>query len=149
VHDTNVRLHLQRAGFTLNELVVVIMVIGVLSALTLPSFYRMRERAREAVVKSNAHTVQFAAEDFSAQNAGVYATDHTTILPSGETLSDLLTTAVSNPFDPVDATPVVWTGAADAPGRVGYDGSLDPGVRYQIDGQGENGVVIVIILNGA
>lgn len=140
---------MRHVGFTLVELAIVILIVGILASASIPAFYRMRARAREAGVRSNAHTVQLAAEDFAAQNGGVYATDDTTVLPSGETLTDLVSSEIANPFERLDLTPVVWTGAADADGRVGYDGSLDPGVRYRITGQGENGIVILTLLNGS
>ena len=97
---------MRRAGFTLVELAIVLVVVGILASMTIPAFYRMRERAREAAVKSNAHAVHLAAEDFAAQNGGIYATDDTTALPGGETLPDLVASAITNPLDPLDATPV-------------------------------------------
>ena len=142
----------RRGGFTLIELMFVVVILGILSAIALPAFYKMRERAREASVKSNAHTVQLAAEDFATQNAGTYAVDDTSTLPNGDTILDLVPTlmpsGVYNPFDRTDATPIIWDGPADAEGRVGYDGSLEPGVRYQIDCQGAEGVVILTLSNG-
>ena len=138
----------RRAGFTLLELMFVVVILSILMAIAYPAFYRMRERAKEASVKTNAHTLQMAAEDFAAQNQGVYAIDDTTALPSGDTLVDLVMPSLVNPFDHTDATPVVWTGPADNEGRVGYDSSSDPGVRYVIDGQGEGGVVLFTLSNG-
>jgi prepilin-type N-terminal cleavage/methylation domain-containing protein len=142
----------RRGGFTLIELMFVVVIIGILSAIALPAFYKMRERAREASVKSNAHLVQLAAEDFASQNGGTYPVDDTSTLPNGDTILDLVPTlmpsGVYNPFDRTDATPIIWDGPADAEGRVGYDGSLDPGVRYQVDCQGAEGVVILTLSNG-
>ena len=137
-----------RAGFTLVEMMFVVVILSVLVAIAYPAFYRMRERAKEAAVKSNAHTVQLAAEDFAAQNSGAYALDDTTALPTGDTIADLVMPSVSNPFDNTDATPVTWTGPADAEGRVGYDSSVDPGSKYVIDGQGEGGIVLFTLTNG-
>jgi len=126
----------------------VVVILAILIAIAFPSFYRMRERAKEASVKSNGHTVQLAAEDFAAQNFGVYAVDDTSALPTGDTIADLVMPSVSNPFDNTDATPVVWTGPADAEGRIGYDTAADPGVRYLIDGQGDGGIVLFTLTNG-
>ncbi len=137
-----------RAGFTLIELMFVVVILSVLMGIAFPAFKRMRERAKEARVKTNGHTVQLAAEDFAVQNAGVYARDDTTVLSTGDTIADLVMPSVENPFDNTDANPVVWTGSADAEGRIGYDSSLEPGVSYLIDGQGEGGIVLFTISNG-
>jgi prepilin-type N-terminal cleavage/methylation domain-containing protein len=138
----------RRHGFTLIELMFVVVILSILAAIAFPSFYKMRERAKEAGVKSNAHSLQLAAEDFAAQNSGVYATDDTSTLPTGETLSDLVTPSLFNPFDRTDATPVIWNGTADAEGRVGYDSSADPGVAYMITGMGADAVLILTLSNG-
>ncbi len=138
----------QRSGFTLIELMFVVVILSVLMGIAFPAFRRMRERAKESRVKTNGHTVQLAAEDFAVQNSGVYAIDGTSTVPSGDTVVDLVMPSVVNPFDNTDATPVVWTGPADAEGRIGYDTSLEPGVSYLIDGQGEGGTVLFTISNG-
>jgi prepilin-type N-terminal cleavage/methylation domain-containing protein len=62
-------------GFTLIELMIVVVIIGILAAIAIPNFISMQDRARESSVKSNMHSLQLAAEDFSIQAGGNYPVD--------------------------------------------------------------------------
>jgi prepilin-type N-terminal cleavage/methylation domain-containing protein len=66
---------MKNKGFTLIELMVVVVIIGILAAIAIPNFISMQKRAKEASVKSNMHTLQLASEDFSTLTEGIYAYD--------------------------------------------------------------------------
>ncbi len=66
---------MKHKGFTLIELMVVVVIIGILAAIAIPNFISMQRRAKEASVKNNMHTLQLAAEDFATLSEGIYSAD--------------------------------------------------------------------------
>jgi type IV pilus assembly protein PilA len=60
-------------GFTLVELLVVMLILGILAAIAIPSFFNQRDKARDADAKSASRTAQTAMETYATDNGGSYA----------------------------------------------------------------------------
>jgi len=65
---------MKKRGFTLIELMVVVVIIGILAAIAIPNFVRIVDRAKCASVKANMHTLQVTVEAMSIDHQGRYPT---------------------------------------------------------------------------
>jgi prepilin-type N-terminal cleavage/methylation domain-containing protein len=129
---------LNRTGFSLIELALVVVIIGVIATISIPNYLAMQARAKEADVIGCAHAVQMAAENHAVRSGGIYSdleADIRPFLPYGL----LLINAFSG-----DRTEPQFGSVAATPGQVGIVVVIQNGipVGYTISGFGRNDIVI-------
>lgn len=134
-------------GFTIVELLIVIVVIGILAAITIVAFNGVQQRARDTAAKSDAASVVKVAEAYNAREttgSGGYPTatgDFTSAsldakLPAGVTVASVLGAA---PVAAPSAADVKTAGKAMITQQCGTAGGLkvyyvtgNPAVRQEL-----------------
>jgi type IV pilus assembly protein PilA len=66
------RLASEESGFTLVELLVVMLIIGLLAAIAIPAFFNQRQKAKDTSAKEMARTAETSMETYATDNNGDY-----------------------------------------------------------------------------
>lgn len=93
------------AGFTLIELIIVMTIIGLLTAIAIPSYVNSVKKAREAVLREDLHTMRSAIDSYTVDKD-----------QAPQSLDDLVQSGYlkSIPVDPITDRTDTWiTGQSD------------------------------------
>lgn len=77
-----------RRGFTLIELMVIVAIIGLFSALALASLGRSKNKGSDAAVQQDMRSIQQQAELYSIKNANSYGSTYGTACDTANTVFD-------------------------------------------------------------
>lgn len=139
------------SGFTLLELIVALVIVGIVAAMGTVNYVAAQRRAREASVKANMHSFQLAAEDFGLQHPAYasLADSVAALLPRGG--ADFC-----NPYTKTAGNGQAWldqpswqavlTSGSSRPGVVTYGDSAC--ARYQIVGRATSGDLPLRLTSG-
>lgn len=127
-------------GFSLVELIIVLSVIGILSAIAIPKFSNIQNKAKESSVKALAHTIQLYIETFYLQESTYPTPTDSGVEALMDTLiaEDILTTIPSNPFTNLPYTD------DDSSGEITY--TLNSQSSYTLDAYGADNTEVILSL---
>ncbi len=129
-------------GYSLLELVIVIVIIGVLMAMAIPAYFTLAQKARVATARADVATISQGVELYANLNEGVYPTNLQQLLVGG-----LEARLVVLPLDPWGnayqydrVTHVVSSKGADGQqGGTGYNTDIISNIAYNPDAVPGNG----------
>jgi prepilin-type N-terminal cleavage/methylation domain-containing protein len=143
---------MKKRGFTLIELMVAVVVLAVLVAIAIPQYIPLQKLARESEVKTAAHALQMAVEDYKTAPTWMGLKPST----AGE-LSIVLTSFLPvnigmkrNPFNSAEyyCNGGIVFGVPAAVGRIGYQFSAQV-MPYNISANGgDTGIIILTLVEG-
>jgi type IV pilus assembly protein PilA len=106
------RMAQEESGFTLVELLVVMLILGLLAAIAIPAFFNQRDKAKDSSAKEAVRTAETAMETFATDHGGSY---------NGAGPGDLVNieSTLSNVYDPTATPPVTNLSVAEPSGTTG------------------------------
>jgi len=139
----------KQKGFTLIELMVVIVIIGILVAIALPNFIGAQDRAKISSIKANMHTVQTMLETYGVDWGGTYPGTVALLSAEASGASNPYWKDFVNPFSSANATSAApgaalidyaASGTATNAGKTGYDAASS--TKYYLYGYDKVGAFL-------
>ena len=122
------RMRRQDAGFTLMELLIVMLIIGILMMMAMPRFVSAIQNAREAVLKEDLHVMRTAIDSYTMDKQ-----------KAPQSLTDLTTDGYLRevPVDPMTRSKDTWT--TETSSDLSSVDQTEPGIVDVHSGSSETG----------
>jgi len=108
-----------KKAFTLVELMIIVAILGILAAITLPEFQGQTKQAKESVAKDSIRSLRVQIEVYTAQNNGAppgYLANNTATIPTltnfnSQMLGKYIQTMPKNPLNGLSTMQVLSNAA--------------------------------------
>ena len=108
------RIHSARKGFTLVEIMIVVVIIGLLAAMAIPAFQKVRTASQDKAVLNNMRQLASAADQYYLEN-GVTTVAQTNLIGSNSYIKNLSTVAFEvYPVNFTQGTTITVTNVANS-----------------------------------
>ena len=81
-----------QSGFTLIEILIVIVILAILAAIAIPAYVSQRGKAKDAAIREGIHSIQIGVQSYALDNADSYppavATSAALVDPAGKVYVD-------------------------------------------------------------
>ena len=108
------KLHSAQKGFTLVEIMIVVVIIGLLAAMAIPAFQKVRVASQDKAVLNNARQMAAAADQYYLENGATFAASSSLIGPTNYVKALNTVASETYPTNYTQGITITITGVANA-----------------------------------